>query len=67
MEHNSTIALESIVNLCKMFKIFFGNVCIQGIVSEETMDEFEDIEQWINQRNLNIKQMHMEQWMDWLN
>lgn len=31
------------------------------------MDEFEDIEQWINLRNLNIKQMYMEQWMDWLN
>jgi hypothetical protein len=31
------------------------------------MDEFEDIEQWINLKNLNNKQMHMEQWMDWLN
>ncbi len=58
MEHDSTIALESIVDLCKMFN--FGNVCIQGIVYEETMHEFEDIEQWINSRNLNIKQMHME-------
>jgi hypothetical protein len=31
------------------------------------MNEFEDVEQHINLRNLNIKQMHMEQWMDWMN
>jgi len=31
------------------------------------MDEFEDVEQRINLRNLNIRQMQMEQWMDWMN
>jgi hypothetical protein len=31
------------------------------------MNEFEDVEQQINLRNLNIRQMQMEQWMDWMN